>query len=46
MLDVVWIVKEFNCVRVVESAAKKFNARTIGSENKRKKKEIRIILIS
>lgn len=44
MLDVVWIVKEFNYVRVVESDAKKFNARTIGSE--KKEKEIRVILIS
>lgn len=42
-MDVVWTMKEFNCVRVIESAAEKYNARTSGSG---KKKEIRIIRIS
>jgi len=31
-------VKEFNSVRVVESAAKKFNTRSIGSGKKKEKK--------
>lgn len=42
-MDVVWTMKEFNYVRVIESAAEKYNARTIGLG---KKKEIRVILIS